>query len=393
MSEKKILQNPVTVIVLLGVVSLLADMTYESARSINGPFLEILGRSASTVGWVAGIGELIGFGVRYFAGRLTDKTQRYWLIIFTGYAINLISVPLLAFAGYWQLAVVLMILERFGKAVRSPARDAVLSFASHETGRGWGFGLHEAMDQIGATVGPLLVAWALYSRNNDYHFAYGILAAPAIAALSALVLTMMKFPHPRQLEPTGKPAPFREKFPGSFWIYTFAIGLIAAAYADFPLIAFHLKTLHLIEDQNIPVLYALAMFTDAIAALVLGRFYDRWGKRTIVAVFIIQLAFIPFVFMGNVTIVIIGMILWGIGMGAQESIIKAEVARITDVNRRGLAFGSFNAVFGIFWFAGSVAMGYLYDLSIAYLVGFSLLLQVTAFVLITILYTTKPPRF
>lgn len=373
--RKSILRNPVSIIVLLGLVSLFADMTYESARSINGPFLKVLGQNAATVGWVAGLGELIGFGIRYFAGRLTDKTRRYWLIIFSGYAINLISIPLLAFVGQWEMAVMLMILERFGKAVRSPARDAVLSYASHQTGRGWGFALHEAMDQIGATAGPLLLVWALYSRTNDYHFAYGLLAIPAFVALLILALTMLKFPHPRELEPAGKPAPFRSRFPRRFWLYTLAIGFIAAAFADFPLIAFHLKSQGIIRDEYIPAIYSLAMFTDAIMALLMGKLYDRWGTRVLIPVFILQLGFVPLAFFGNLSWVVVAMILWGTGMAAQESIVKAEVAATTDVTRRGEAFGTFNAVFGLFWFAGSVVMGYLYEFSIPNLVIFSMSLQ------------------
>lgn len=149
-------------IVLLGVVSLFADATYEGARSINGPYLALLGASATTVGFVAGLGELIGYSLRLVSGYMSDRIGRYWAITLFGYTLNMLAVPALALAGRWEIAAMLMIAERIGKAIRTPARDAMLSHATREIGRGKGFGLHEALDQIGAVLGPLTVAGVLF---------------------------------------------------------------------------------------------------------------------------------------------------------------------------------------------------------------------------------------
>src|SRR6266496_1831603 len=174
-------------VVLLGVVSLFADMTYEGARSITGPHRAVLGASATVVGLVAGFGELIGYGLRLVSGYLSDRTGRYWAITLVGYAVNMLAVPLLALAGNWEIAALLIIAERTGKAIRTPARDAMLAHATTEMGRGWGFGLHEAMDQTGALIGPLLVALVLHGTGS-YRNSFAMLLAPAVLSLGVLLV-------------------------------------------------------------------------------------------------------------------------------------------------------------------------------------------------------------
>ncbi|MDP4208413.1 MAG: MFS transporter [Bacteroidota bacterium] len=364
-------------VVLLGLISLFSDMTYEAARSINGSFLQLLGTNGATVGLVAGIGELFGYGLRFVSGYLADKTKKYWLILIAGYLLNLFSVPLLALAGYWQLAVVLMITERIGKAIRTPARDALLSFGTQKMGRGWGYGLHEAMDQIGATVGPLLVSAVLFYKHQDYRMAFGILVIPAIIAFSILLICKYLYPKPENLE-FKTTSIVSQGFPKKYWIYILAVVFIAAGYVDFPLIAFHFKAKALMNDSAIPIFYAVAMATDAIAALIFGKMFDKMGIKTLLLAILLSSFFAPMVFMGGFNWALAGMVLWGIGMGAQESILKAEIAEMIPSERRGTAFGSFNAAYGLFWFAGSALMGYLYDFSIKGLIIFSVATQLVA---------------
>jgi MFS family permease len=364
-------------VVLIGLVSLFSDMTYEAARSINGSFLQLLGTNGATVGWVAGLGELLGYGLRFISGYITDKTKKYWTILITGYLLNLLSVPLLALAGFWQLAVVLMITERIGKAIRSPARDALLSFGSQKMGRGWGYGLHEAMDQIGATVGPLLVSAVLFYQHQNYRMAFGILVIPAIIAITILFYCRHLYPNPENLE--IKTTSIASKgLPKRYWIYVLAAVFIAAGYVDFPLIAYHFKAKALMSDSVIPVFYAVAMATDAIAALIFGKLYDKTGIKTLLLAVLLSSFFAPMVFMGGFNWALAGMVLWGIGMGAQESILKAEIAEMIPPERRGTAFGTFNTAYGLFWFAGSAMMGYLYDFSVKGLIIFSVATQLIA---------------
>jgi MFS family permease len=385
-NTKKRVNKAVKFVILLGLISLFSDMTYEAARSINGSYLQILGTNGAVVGWVAGLGELLGYGLRFISGYLTDKTKKYWTILIAGYLLNLFSVPLLALAGYWQLAVILMITERIGKALRSPARDALLSFGSKEMGRGWGYGLHEAMDQIGATIGPLLVSAVLFYQHQNYHIAFGILLTPAVIAISILLYGKYLYPRPEHLEIKTQ-AILDEKLNQRYWIYVLAAVFVAAGYVDFPLIAYHFKNKALVGDAAIPVFYAIAMATDAVAALIFGKLFDKLGLRIILISILIASFFAPLVFYGSIIWALMGMILWGIGMGAQESVLKAEIAEMIPPERRGTAFGTYNATFGLFWFAGSALMGYLYDLSLKTLVIFSVAMQL--FAVLIIFYLTR----
>jgi len=367
-------------IVLIGIVSLFADMTYEGARSITGPFLAILGASGTAVGIIAGFGELIGYGLRLVSGYISDKTGRYWTITLLGYCINLLAVPLLALAGRWEIAAVLMIAERMGKAIRNPPRDAMLSHATKSVGRGWGFGLHEALDQIGAVIGPLLVTMVLYFKKG-YQTSFGILLVPAIMALSVLIAARLLYPRPRDFEVSSAKADSKG-FPKVFWLYLVSVVLIAAGYVDFPLIAYHFKKVSIASDNWIPVFYAVAMGVDALAALLFGKLFDRIGISILIVVSLVSSLFAPLVFLGGFRLALLGMAIWGIGMGAQESIMRAAVANMVHASKRGSAYGVFNAGYGLFWFLGSALMGVLYDVSIPSLIAFSVVMQLASIPLI-----------
>ena len=369
-------------VILLGVVSLFADMTYEGARSISGPYLAVLGASGAVVGFVAGFGELIGYGLRLLSGYLSDRTGRYWTITIAGYAVNLIAVPLLALAGRWEIAATLMIAERMGKAIRTPARDAMLSHATKEMGRGWGFGLHEAMDQIGAMLGPLIVAAVLYVRGG-YAASFGILLLPALLALGVLLAARLLYPRPQDLE-VGTPTLESQGLPRIFWLYLAGVAFIAAGYADFPLIAFHFEKTAAVSQNWIPIFYAVAMGADALAALLFGRLFDRVGLVSLIAVSLLAALFAPLVFTGTFYLTLLGMALWGVGMGAQESIMRATVAGMVAPDRRGSAYGIFNTGYGLAWFLGSALMGILYDTSLMALIVFAVAMQLAAIPLLVL---------
>lgn len=363
-------------IILLGIVSLFADMTYEGARSITGQYLAILGASGTAVGIVAGFGELIGYGFRLISGYVSDKTGKYWLITFIGYALNLIAVPLLALAGNWPLAAALMILERLGKAIRNPSRDAMLSYATKEVGRGWGFGLHEAMDQIGAIVGPLIVSVVLYYQGT-YQTSFAILLIPAICALSVLTIARFLYPRPQDLEVESQSVKV-EGFSKKYWLYIAAVSCVAAGYVDFSLIAYHFEKATVIPNVWIPVFFSIAMAADGFAALIFGRLYDVKGISILILTTAVSSFFAPLVFVDGFYFALFGMVLWGIGLGSQESIMRAVIANLVQMDKRGTAYGTLNIWFGISWFLGSALMGFLYDVSIISLIIFSLGIQLAA---------------
>ena len=364
-------------IVILGIVSLFADMTYEGARSITGSYLAVLGASAVTVGFVAGFGEFLGYGLRLLSGYWTDKTGRYWFIAILGYFINLLAVPLIGFTTTWQLVAILIILERVGKAIRSPAKDAMLSHAGHQVGMGLGFGIHEALDQIGAMLGPLIVALALYLKYG-YQFSFIILIVPAIAAISMLFFARKQYPNPRELEIKVVNLKVHSHLK-LFWIYLAAAAFVAAGFIDFPLMAFHFQDQQIFSPVLIPLAYALSMGMDAIFSPILGYCYDRFGFITLIIVTVISALFSPLVFLSHdVAFIYLGIGLWAIGIGSQSSIMRAVVGKITPVDKRASYYGLFNLGFGLAWFLGSVALGFMYEHSILDMVILSVGLQLLA---------------
>ncbi len=371
-------------VILLGFVSLLADVTYEGARSITGPYLALLGAGGTAVGLVAGLGELLGYGLRLVSGYLSDRSGRYWFFTIMGYALNLLVVPLLALAGRWEVAAALMIAERIGKALRSPARDAMLSHATKEMGRGWGFGLHEAMDQIGAMLGPLIVAAVLAARGS-YQSGFAILLVPALLALAVLAAARWLYPRPQDIEPVSSEIQ-TAGLSRVFWLYLLGVAFLAAGFVDFPLISFHFQQTATVSPGMIPIFYAVAMGVDALAAIIFGRWFDKRGLSVLIIVASLSALFAPLVFWGGAPVAFLGMVLWGIGMGGQESIMRAAVAGMVSPDRRGSAYGIFNTGFGVAWFAGSALMGVLYDFSITALVAFSVLSQLAA---IPVLYSLR----
>ncbi|MEK7298235.1 MAG: MFS transporter, partial [Planctomycetota bacterium] len=329
-----------------------------------------------TVGIVAGLGELIGHSLRLVSGYITDRIGRYWAITLFGYAMNMIAVPAIALAGRWEIAAILMVTERVGKAIRTPARDAMLSHATKEIGRGKGFGLHEALDQIGEVLGPLIVATVLYFRNG-YKTGFAVLLIPAMMAISVLLTARWLYPQPRNLE-IVRPELETKGFSRKFWIYLAAVACIAAGYADFPLIAYHFKKVSNVSDAWIPVFYSIAMGVDAIAALFFGYFFDKKGLSILIFAALGSMLFAPLVFLGNFPFALAGMAIWGMGMGAQESVMRAAIADMVPANRRGTGYGIFNTGYGVFWFFGSAIMGMLYDFSLTSLIAFSVVTQLAA---------------
>ena len=358
-------------VILLGWVSLFADLCYEGMRGAIGGYLAVLGASATAVGMVAGTGEAIGYGLRYASGALADRTQRYWALAIAGYATNLVAVPLLALAGSWPAVAALVGLERLGKAVRSPAKSTLTSFAASDLGAGKAFAINEAMDQIGGLAGPLVVAGILAWRGetvSGYAWAFCALAIPAMITLAVLFRARRLYPDPRALD-TSAPTEHGALGP-RYRLYLVGVALVAIGLADWPLLAYHMEKAHVLSGQWLPVAYSAAMAVDGVAALVAGHLFDRDRARGrtgagVVAMFVaLGAAYGPLVLSSSGDapyLAIAGVALWSITRSATESIGKALIAAIVPRGERGRAYGLYYLVWGIAWWAGSLLLGALYD--------------------------------
>ena len=369
------LLRPWYFVLAFGIVSLLCDMVYEGARSIIGPYLGTLGASATVVGLVAGVGEFIGYGLRVVSGYAVVRTRHYWTWTIAGYALTVLSVPAIGATGLLAPALLLYATERLGKAVRSPAKDTLLSFASSHTGRGSAFGVHQALDQTGAILGPLVLAVVLSWREGDYRLAFGVLLIPGLMVLALLAWLRFRVPDPRDYEfGADTPAqptvagPLTQRLPGRFWQYAGLVALLSGGVASFPLLAFHAQTHHLLSDATIPVLFAVAMATDGLSGLVVGRLYDRRGPMVLLAVPLAASVSV-LAFTTDVTLVWVGVAIWGLVNGVMDSTVKAVVVELVPSARRAVAFGWLALLRGTGLLVAGGALGIAYDASRSWTIG------------------------
>jgi MFS family permease len=398
MKEKlRRLSPAMTFIILFSIVSLLSDMTHEGAASIRGAYLSLLGASAATIGFVSGLGELAGYSLRLLFGRFADKTKRYWLITIIGYFVDVLAVPALALVGEhgWIFACGLIVVERIGKAIKKPAKSTLMSFAATQEGVGKSFAIQELLDQFGAFLGPVMLYVALLFKTEGsllqrYAACFGLLLIPAIATLVMVFVTKRKFPNPEHFEPEpAQLVPFRLN--KKFVLYLAGISLFAFGFIDYSLILMHVSRTHaalsaglskadsLVNSGTLPLLYAGAMLVDAASAVVFGLMYDKKGVRALMLSTALSAPFalLIFGFQSNVAL-LIGIVMWGVGMGAQESILKAAVASIVPKASRATGYGIFECVFGVFWFLGSWLLGALYDWSLSAMIAVSIGAQLLA---------------
>ena len=377
-------------VLTMGVVNLFGDMTYEGGGAINGQFMASLGASAAVVSITAGLGEFLGYSLRSVSGYISDRTGRYWLITFIGYAINLLAVPAMALAGNWQVAALLILAERIGRAIRKPTVEAMLSYTTGKHGKGWVYGVNTALDETGATLGPLIMSLVLF-LHGDYRTGYALLLTSSVLALGALVVARINFPVPSRLE-QGRTAP-ASGLGRSYWLYMVAAVCFAAGLISYELVGYHLATAKIVTEQWIPVLLAFSTGCGVIASLVLGKLYDRSPLPTLLVAVFLSSLFSPFAFFGGSPALLAGMVFWGIGYATQDTLFKAVVASVLPEGERNLAFGLFYTGYGVGWLIGSVVTGLLYEQSRVALVVFAVLAQLISLPLFVIAKRQQPsPR-
>ena len=387
--KSRTLSPAMTFILMFGMVSLFSDMTHEGAASMRGAYLSFLGASAATIGFVSGLGELVGYAMRYVFGALTDKTGKYWPMVIGGYVLDILAVPALALVGEhgWVAASALLIVQRMGKAIKKPAKDTIMSFAASREGAGKSFAIQEVLDQIGAFLGPVLLFAVMSARSGLpkaelYSAAFAVLAVPGAMTLILLLATKRKFPNPEEFE-GGKTVYEPMKLKRSFKIYMAGISLFAFGFMDYALILMHV-TKHMglyggaMTTGTLPLIYAGAMLVDAASALVFGSLFDKKGVGALVVATVAAPFAVLVFYAESLPVLLIGVALWGVGMGAQESVLKAAVATMVDKSARATGYGLFECSFGIFWFMGSWLLGSLYDVNLAAMIAVSVAAQLAA---------------
>lgn len=365
-------------IFFLGLVSLFADITYEGARSLIPDYLTfVLGATVFMLGVVIGLGDFLGYALRLVTGPLADLWKRYWLLTFLGYGVNLFAVPLLALAGNWQTASLLIIVERVGKALRTPARDTILSSVSKDIGRGKAFGVHEVLDQAGAIAGPAIAIFALFLTGNSYRFAFSFYALPALTALLILALSYTFFRahkkvFPKEKEEAGK------GLGKAYWLYTAMVSLSMTGLFHVAFLLYRASEYSVLPKWLVPSLFLVAMAVDAIAAIVVGLAYDRWGLKVLPVAFLLTILVPLAAYSPSPMSLYLTASIFGIVLGMQETVIRAAVTDLSPVNVRGRAYGFFNGFFGLSFLLGGGIIGFLYSLSFDYVVIYVVVTQLAS---------------
>jgi len=383
------------VIIIFGIISMMGDVVYESARSANSQYLNLLSISAVQVGLVFGIGEFLGYFLRLVAGVLSDKSGKHWIFMFLGYGMLLV-VPLMGFTMKWNILVVLILMERIGKALRNPAKDTILSgVAENQAGVGFAFGLQEALDQIGAFIGPLIFTMVFYFSGKNgiaqYQFGYKSLFIPFVILMLFLIYAYRRIKRDNLIPAVIKKNFHVEHLKPIFGIYTAFTFFCTLGFVNFSTVGYHLKANNLMSDGNITLLYSVAMVVDAATALLVGKAYDRLkiktGMRTGGLLVLMAIPFItlllPFLTLSNSTVLIaIGMIVFGIVMGTHETVMRSAIADITPFDKRGTGYGVFNASYGLALLGGAALMGLLYDRNmIGIIIAFTCITELIAIIL------------
>jgi len=375
----------IIVFLLLGFISLFADITYEGARSVLGAYLEYLEASIFIAG-VISIGDLLNYfmrGISGFIAGYTRSSRMYWCLVLLGYSINLFAVPLLAFVGKWELAFILVLIERSGKGLRAPVRDVILAEVTEGIGKGKGFGLHELMDQMGAILGPGFVAWSLYNSGGDFRLAFKYLFIPASIAILLVIIAMSIYPRIRSVETTPKNALRFRGFSRRYYLYIASMMFLSMGFIHWHVVSYYIEQQGIISKYLIASLYLIAMASDAIIALPVGFLYDRIKLKILLITPLLPVLIIILFTSISIQTLFIMSIIWGILMGIYETAMRASIADLVEAGSRAYAYGLYGLVFGSSWTIGNVLIGFLLSNRWRnYLITYVLIVEFISFIIL-----------
>ncbi len=343
------------VFLLLGLVSLFADIVYEGGRSVSGAYLAEIAAPAIAAALI-GVGEFLGLVFRLISGYIAStrgSPRVLWGSTLLGYLLTALSIPVIGLAPAWQLVVLLYIIERLGKGLRAPTRDVILAEVSESIGVGKGFGIHELLDQLGAFMGPLLFSFLL--AFYGYRVAYLALLVPGVIAVLLVLIAWRLYPTPKSIPSTRGLITLRG-YSRRFWLYITATSILALGFMHWSIASYYLKTRGVISDVEIGLVYGLAMLVDALVAIPLGVLFDRIGLKLLLGIPLLLPLYTALVAYAPRELLYLSAIPWGIVMCSEESVMRASVAVIVEPSKRPLAYGVFGLVFGLMWALG----GYIY---------------------------------
>ncbi len=369
---------------LIGLISLVNDSASEMMYPLIPLYLSgVLMAGPRVLGLIEGVAEAIASLLKLWAGVMVDRSGRSKPWIIGGYGLAGLARPAIAFVGNWPLLLVLRVADRIGKAVRAAPRDALLAASISSTQRGLAFGLHRAMDNSGAVIGPLL-AWALLAHGLPLQQVFLWALLPGVACL--LLTTGLRDAPPPAAPPPGfswalasLPVPLRR--------YLAVVALFTLGNSSNMFLLLRAKELGVAEAQ-VPLLWAAVSAVAALFSVPLGSLSDRVGRMRLLVVGYVAYA-----------LFYVGMAVWaepgwrlyllfglyGIFMAATEGVERALMADLAPVEQRGTAFGWLNLVMGAMLLPASLLFGALWEgQSATVAFGFSAACALTAAALLTV---------
>lgn len=366
-------------IFLLGIVSLLTDISSEMIFSVFSIFFTvILGASTVLLGLIEGLSDFAASSLDYVSGYLSDKTGKRKQFAISGYGFSTAAKCLLVFANSVLLASLFRVIERFGKSVRGPPRDAWISSLATKSNRGYSFGVHKALDKAGAIIGPL-IAYAILSSLGNSSYSFGLLFKIALlpALLSVLLLGFIKAKpeKPMKRENFFKAYKYTSK---RFRHYFFTSAIFSLAYFSF---SFLLLKAYLVGFQikDIALLYVLFNISFVLSAPLIGKLGDYVGRKKIIAseYVIYALMSLGFIFAATKLQVLFLFIIFGIFYAIDESQGKAYITDL-EKQRQATAIGAYNFATGVIYLPASLIAGALWQLNPSYAFAFAAIISLAA---------------
>jgi len=367
------MENAYLTLILFGIISLFGDIVYEGVRSISGPFLASLGATSLIIGFFSGLGEFLTQSLRLLFGYISDKKRIYWILAIIGYSL-ICFLPLCGISKSWQIAVFFLLLERVGKAIRTPSRDTLISFVGKSIGVGKSFGIHEVFDQIGAAVGPLIFFFSLKKFRN-YSVGFNLMWFPVFFLIFTLIVLKKIYKY-YDKEGGKREIQTYNSFKKIFIFYILFVLFSTAGLINFPLISYHIKKTGITDESHIPILYLLAMGIDGLTAFFIGSLYDKIKFKILVIVPLLSIFLSFLIFSNSLILIILTILFYGIIIACHETVLRAAIADLISSSKRGSAYGIFNTIYGLGFLFGGWIIGFLYGKSIKEIYFYVLLMEI-----------------